>query len=630
MNKYLGLFLAISVSLFAETKSGQISSDSSVQKSERQAVITLPQLGMQNYKYNFDVTFCPAGNGKSKEKPKCKSEQSWTGTFSKSDVEKIMAENIPQLVSKKYDTINLFDFKAVITTATTKQTIPMNLNFNFRAGSKDKFEKHTSTYLNIIGGSMQTALNKSASSRRNEMNERDEVSFARIQGKSNALTMSEAEWLKNSGFAFALYFGELKGSVTIQEKRMPLPTGGSKKVYLTNIEFTDGFTLFVYKFMNGKFSKYSEISIKDEKKNDLMGSLLSQYGLGSGMGIPATSKPTLSDSKEKILDTFNNVSKESMITLNNLLKEDKAFKIISPLTNVQGDDSILSIGCQEDIRIDHPFIIERNIDGKSTALGFIKIRKSGNNCQSLPLEKRENSSATAISGKFENGDLALEHPWTGVFGVLKAGMDTSSLELDGKDVKGGNSMFGTISIRSDLGYVTNVSALSEMWLDFGFGYGVGDDIDLTKTEEPDIEQIFPNAKTMIFNLSLAKRLYFGHSAIYTDLGIGGSYTNSIFDFNDGAKQFTVASVIADPFVRLGYNFSPNIELFGKVGYSIPVMTSYDAGDEVKINAFEKMELTATSAVNFSFGLSMHTNFAGVFSRIFSAPPSSVCKVTEKR
>ena len=612
MTKFLTLFALIPVSLFAEIKFEQLSADKSMKASEREIIMTIPKLGMSSYKYKFDILFCPASSENSK--PKCLNLKPLTGNVSPKLIDKILDKDINQLVSKRYDILKILDNNAEITTATKIIRFPLqkNLQFRFSTGSKYRFDNEMSKYLKRVAKTVQTGLNNSAKTRRNELSDKDEVSSIRLSGKSKALSISEAEHLKNTGYAFSLYYGKLRGQIIIKELIVKT-SKGTNRIYNTSFYFKDSYNLNVYKFHNGKYTLYTHFTVKSR----------------FGSRLYKDSMPSHSDLYDKLIENFSSKTKEAMITLNTLLKEDRNFKIISPLINVDGNDAEMKKGCQEDIRIDHPFMIERTVNNKSKILGFMKVRKSGINCQSKPLEKRENSIVTAITGNIEDGDLLLEHPWTGVFGVIQGGVNSSSFQLSDQDIQGGNFSYLAFSIRGDLGYIMNSSFLSEIWFEIGAGYGLGDDLNLTDFKD----KTYSNQGFLLINLALAKRFYLGSLGIYSDFGLGLNYEASSYKF-DSENSFGLSSLVADPFLRLGYNFSPNVELFGKVGYSVPIFTTLLAisenEDKTPVSlkdADENGNLSATSSVNFSFGLAIHTNFTGVFTKIFSNPPSSVCKVT---
>jgi hypothetical protein len=615
--KILLTTLSLSLLLFAESKIENLSANKTVKKSEREAVVSLARLGMSGYSYNLSVLFCPLPP-KGKEQ-KCFPEKSWKGSFSQNEFDKLFATDLNQLVSKRYDIIKFVGSRAFISTATgdLSANIHKTASFPFTKGSEEKFQKRTLEYLN--NSSLEKILSLSTDTRYSEMREVEKMSFLRTKGKENGIPFEVAEKLVNSAYAFSLYYGKIEGSVKIVEEEFEIH-GQKMTRFIVTFDIPADMTLFVNKFDGNNFSLYKKV--ETNRSNSIMGqfspSMIKQTG----------EKPTNRDSKELLTSVFSDLFKENIIALNTKLKEDRNFKIVAPIENIDGSSLEIAMGCQEDIRVDHPFKVIRNKNGDEVELGFFKVRKSGKNCLLMPEEDRENSVASAIKGSFEPFDLALEHPWTGVFATISAGTDLTKFSSNDIDLDGGEFKYTQIGLKADLGYVLNSSALSEVWLDIFGQFGIQKDMNNTQTLGA---SEITGAGAYGGGLEIAKRLnLFG--GIYTDLGFGAGYRIYKYDYTPlnsiNSHDLEIKYAYADPFAKFGYNFSPNIEIFGKVGYTIPFgvdhSLKYD-GEEIIDSPYFENGIDADGNLNLSFGMAFHTSFASIFSKIFSNPPSEVCE-----
>ena len=621
--RYIFVALFLVSTIFAETKTEQLSSSNSVKKSERDAIITISRLGMGSYLYDMPVQFCPSE--KEGEKLECYSIGNWRGGFSQKEIDSIFSDKVETLVSKKYDSVNFHNRKVKISTATKdlEFLVDENIEFKFQTGSKSSFEREVNNYLNGISNTVQKSLNLASETRYREINEKDQISFIRTKGKSKGIPVEVAQKLLDSAYAFALYYGKIKGSIIITEKVGDLPLIGKIKYYSTSVNISDSFKLIISEFRDGKFQTYKTIS--KSGGSDIVGTAFSLViGDKSSTTI---SKPTQADSKEMIQEALISVMKETMVNLSTKIKRDRKFKVIAPILEVDGNSLVIDIGCQQDIRTDHPFKVERLVDGEIEDLGFFKIRDRGNNCLNLPKEDRENSTASAIKGSYEIYDLALEHPWTGVFISFQGGIEKTYFEFDEINIGGGNNIFASISIKGDLGYIFDTSFLSEVWFDLSFGGGLMEDMNLIDSNV----EITATSSALV-DFEIFKRLYLGSSGIYTDFGVGAGYRKYIYNYLDSKEvidtTLTLENEVVDPFAKFGWNFSPDVEMFGKVGYIFPFGTKSkldDDNDGKYLSIFEKGELSAKGGVNFSIGISIHTDFIGGITKIFSSPPSNSCR-----
>ena len=620
--RFSKLFLTFVLSilnLYAETKNSQLSSDFSVKKSEREAVLIIPKLGMSDYKYDLPVEFCPLGDNE--ESARCYFIGRWKGSFSKNALDSILSDEMKNLVSQKYDKITFQDKKVEISTATKNLEfkVRQNINFKFENGSDKEFKLFVNNYLDSVSHILQQSLSLSSDSRYNELSEKDDISFVRTQGKSKDMPSAVSQALLNSAFAFSVYYGKISGKIIISEQIIDIPAIGKQKVYSTFIDIDDSLDLIIYKFTNRSFQEYKILKSGGSSLN----LALSLIGLDPKNTI-TVSKPDSKDGKEMIQNSIASIISNAIANFRVQIKKDRQFKIKTPILQVDGSSLILGIGSQQDIRTDHPFLIERVIDGKIETVGFLKIRKRGNNCLISPEKKRKNSIGSVIKGSYEVQDLAVEYPWSGKFTDFIIGTSQSGFKLNDENIGGGNNKFLSFSMKADLGYIFDSPTFSEVWLGFNLGVGLADDLNLTNTENIEIV----SQLSSFANFSFAKRFYLGTIGVYTDLGFQAGVEDYFYDFssNQIKTSLNIKNTVLNPFLTLGYNFSPDLEIFGKVGYTVPFSTEYTFSDEVINDPFENQDLNGLAGINLSFGISIHSNFIDlIFGSLFSSPPSNSCK-----
>jgi hypothetical protein len=626
--KVMLLYFFSALLLFANSKTENLSSDETVKKSERQAIVSLSRLGMSNYSYNLTASFCPEPP-KGKER-KCFPMPNWEGSFSQLEIDELLSKDLNQLVSKRYDVIKFVGSRAIISTATKNlsENIHKEASFSFKTGSEDTFQEKTLSYLNH--SNLEKILSLSTDTRYNEMSDVERMSFLRTKGKETGIPFEIAEKLVNSAYAFSLYYGKIEGSVKVLESVKTI-NGETIISYTSNFDIPADMTLFVNKFDGKSFKLYNRIST--DRKDSIIGKF------SPSLAQSTDYKPSSSDSKQILTSVFTELFKENLIALNTKLKEDRNFKIISPIEKVDGKSIEIAIGCQQDIRVDHPFKVARDVNGEEKELGFFKVRKSGKNCLLMPEEDRENSIGETIKGKFESYDLALEHAWTGVFLGASLGTDTTNFSIGDNEVEGGNMKYLQVGLKADLGYVLNRHELSEVWFDAFMFFGTHNDMETEGVlKQYDVETTGSASYGMGFEG--AKRFYIS-DGLYSDVGLGLGYKiytydwvqsySSYYSYSSYSEDYTlaVAYIYADPFAKLGYNISPNIEAFGKLGYTVPFGTTHqlsdESGNDVTNEELDSLGIEANGGVNISFGVTYHTNFASMFTKFFSSPASEICE-----
>jgi len=109
-----------------------------------------------------------------------------------------------------------------------------------------------------------------------------------------------------------------------------------------------------------------------------------------------------------------------------------------------------------------------------------------------------------------------------------------------------------------------------------------------------------------------------------------SYEAQIYSYEEDASlNLTTFSVT--PEIKVGYMFSPNVDIFAGVGYDLPLNTtaSFKDGDGNNVGSDISDKFSKNSGVTTSFGINIHVNFTGPFVDMF-AKPSLKCDTLKNR
>ena len=337
--------------------------------------------------------------------------------------------------------------------------------------------------------------------------------------------------------------------------------------------------------------------------------------------------PSEADAQKIFDDVLKTSFKDNMIALSTRLKKDDAFKVKAPLSNTSATGADLAVGNQEDIRIDHPFIIRRSVDGESKEVAFMKVREVGDTCLAIDASKRTTTHAAIITGSVEDADMAFEHPWTGIFGNVYAKHLFSTFSYNDEDTGGGALSALGLGFNADLGYILNKKELSEVWLDTSVYLGVG-------SEGTMRVPFYAKTTTGSFAIGLAasaqKRFYL-FSGIFVAPALDANFEAQSFSMGTtywgDPISLGIATLSIEPKVKAGINFGPNIDVNGYIGSDLPLMTSasYKVGDSdsVPLEGYSK-----SSGLSVGVSVNIHSDFAGPFAKMYKKP-SSRCDALRK-
>jgi len=247
----------------------------------------------------------------------------------------------------------------------------------------------------------------------------------------------------------------------------------------------------------------------------------------------------------------------------------------------------------------------------------MKIRESGYNCLALSPTVRTNSKGYMLNGTAEEADLAVEHPWTGVFGTVEYehNMGTFSTDSLAKSTSTGSTHMLSVGFNADLGYVLNNKALSEVWVDMRMGFGTAS-YDLL----PNYGYFTPKGDdgfAMKFVFGAEKR-YYMIPKMYIAGGVDLEYELQAYSYsNDGSLGLGTVAVI--PAIKIAYMQNPNLDFYTSVGYNLPLSTSASFSDKDGNDINIADDYSKDSALNIKLGVNVHVDFAGPFANMFKKP-----------
>ncbi len=604
-------------SVMAQSKVALQQSDSTLSMSERKAILGISVLGLESKEFTFPVTFKPL---KGYPIP----VGTWTVRVSQGYADTILAKEYPMLISNRFDKLIFEEDKASIYTATKDITTSYERipPFTFEPGSYKIFKAEVQDYLNYeLADKMTKVLSASADARYSEMSEQEAASFIQTKAKEVGIPVEMLQRLVSSSYVYAVYLPKITGSLTIAlVEKTNFFTGQKYRVFESTFNAPLRTKLLVYKFNGKKFEFYKDVD--SDSHGDVMGSLAKS--ISGSASIERRFRPRARDAQALFDEVFKNSFKDTLIAIGKRLKEDRAFAISAPIARIEGSSATIDIGVQEDIRVDHPLKVFREVDGKEELVGLLKVRQSGKNCQLLPKEERTQTIASVLSGSVEAFDLAVEHPWTGVFGSFGFQKNSGEDLFNGASINSGASRMLQLGFKADLGYVLNSQAMSEVWMNLDIGLG-GVDYDTTKMPNYNYTYYPQNGAFGIRAAFGMEKHFYIVKKLYAMAGFDLAEEAHAYSF-DSSKSLTVATLSITPRAGIGYNPSINSEWSLSVGYDMPMATSAKFGDSD--NSVDVEGFTRSKGLVVRFGYSYQIDFAGPFVKMM-AHPSRVCNDMKK-
>ena len=633
----------VSSTLSANDKFEQLSADMTLAKSERKVVMGITELGLESKSFKFPVYYTPHGKN-----AKTRQIGTWSVNISQDYANSVLSDNYSFLIPSRYDKLVFDKGQAKILTATKDVTADISAmkDFGFTDTTYDAFKKEVLSYLNSeIADKITPILSAAKDARYNELPEKEQETFIVSKAKEVGMPASVLQKLISSAYTFAVYMPKMQGNMSISEHVSTDSKGRTTRYYSTSLSAPITLYMTVNKFGQKGYTLNSEVNSKAD--SGLISGLFEKYAkkLSGSSGVRTTYMPSEKHAQQIFDDVFKTSVKDNVLALSTKLKADRAFAISAPLDDVEGSTATLNVGCQEDIRVDHPFKVIREEDGAEALVGYMKVRKSGDNCLLLPEEKRTTSTASMLVGTAEQADLAVEHPWTGVFGSINienssgAFLWTNSTgSVADYETGTGAATLLNLGINGDLGYILNNPALSELWMNMSFGFGAATYDILPSYQYSAYSDTFTadgsDGTAMKFKLGVEKRFHL-MSGLYVSGAVDFDYeaqsysyeNTNIYSSTDSAT-LSLSTMSLTPAAKVGYMFNPNLDLFASVGYNLPLGTdhTFTDSDDTEYTLGDTYDKEA--GVNVMFGVNMHLNFAGPFAKMMKKP-STRCDALKK-
>ncbi|WP_143142806.1 hypothetical protein [Marinospirillum alkaliphilum] len=576
-----------------------VTADDTVAASERQAVLALSRLGLETQRMQFPVTFCNL-------KGLCLPVGSWTVNLSQADADRVLASNMSFLVPSRYDQM-IFegDTASFITATRTFNKLPLNERIPALPESSDsyrEFDRRLLNHLNThIAPQMQQVMGVAAEARYQEMNAQERGTFLREQARATGMPAEVLEALVSSGYAFGFYLPRLQGSITIRQVERTTFGGVKYIAYETSINAPARTRMLIYRFDGQTFRKALEV--------DAQASVFSLDGIAqrasAGASVETLFLPGNSDAQQIFDDAFKSSFKDSTLALSARLREHRMFAVSTPVLSARPAAIQLAIGNQEDIRVDHPVTFRRVINNREREIGWGQVYQPGNTCLAQPAEQRTPSYARLVNGRVDEADLAVEHPWTGVFATLGISNHATALDINEQFTGAGDTTFFDLGFSGNLGYLRNNPSLSGLWLNFGLGLGASDD-------GSDVFSHLESSGAIRFNLGLEKQTHLSsglYASLGADLGVEAYQYDDVLAFD----ELQVVTWGITPKAGLGYYFSPNTRILASAGYHYPLSTraEYKAGGRV--------DADMQPGLTLGISLAIHLDFAGPYAGLMTRP-----------
>lgn len=607
--------LVLPAAAFAQPRHSQVTADATVAASERQAVMGISRLGLESTSFRFPVFYTPHGGS-------TLPIGSWSVNINQQYADATLAENISFIIPSRFDRLIFEGNKATLETATQifdamdiGQVIPQ---ISSTTMSYSNYQKTLLDHLNLhIAPVMQEVMGAAAEARYGEMNAQERGTFITERARQTGMPAEVLEGLISSGYAFGFYLPRLQGHLSISQIERTRFDGSTYYVYRTSLQAPLKTRLMVFHFDGEQFTTQIEL---DAVADGLFEGLAQR--MSGSAGVTTRWLPRERHAQQIFDDVFQYSFKDSTIALSTRLKEYREFAVATPVVDPTPDNIILEVGNQEDIRVDQPFTFNRNIDGKEQQIGWGRVRTTGKTCLILPEGERKSSQAHLIQGQVDEFDLAIEHPWTGVYGRVGAAYSMTELEVDGNDTGAANATFFELGFTGNLGYLTNQAFLSEVWTNLDLGIG------MTSDGEGDYEAIKGNS-AIRFKFGAEKRFHLAqglYAAAGADFGFERHFFTAPRTSTNTEEDFKVSTINLIPRAELGYYFTPNLKIYGGAAYNLPLNTDYEWDDGATLTN----DLEMKAGLSAHAGIAFHIGFAGPFASLMSKPSSECQELRDAR
>ncbi len=574
-------------------------------KLERKAIMGLEDMGFLESRINIPVEFCDEVSGEG-----C---SSWNETvkFELNRKRKIKSAEIfyRWIVSKQFDKIIVGDGNAKIIekdgapTPIEAESIPI---FSAGKGSIESFTKKMDKYLNTDFNDVMSGLLSESAQKRYDKLSSDEVErFIQKKAAKTGIPEEVVNKAIHSSYVFGLYIEKIGGYAKITKKKKKSRTSYD---IIHSLSFDGELIVYRYDRKNEKFELYNKIGISGNAEET----------------VSLKREPEKEDIQRAISLLFEETVKDSAKNGESKLRTDENFAVYTQIKEVEGQTVFAPIGMKENIRVDHPFAVVEQSGGKLKTKGLVKANSVFENCG-----EGGNTEFSLIKGSADAGNILVEQPWSGIYGNAGLGINSRTLQGKGnykKNKQGGMMMGVQLGLSGNLGYITDVSFLSETWVSlFGSYTTGGQETKIPANDAAKIEKGSLSYPTFWgFGAEFSRRFYFGTAGLFAAPALAFSYDFGSITGKGSGENIDISSIFLTPNAHIGFSVNSGFDVLLKAGWNLPLAPTIKGSDSGNLNSDAELKGGLFAMVQLSF----HLPIVGVTSKIYSAP-ADTCIEFEK-
>ena len=588
-----------------------------IERSDRQAVFAISSLGIQEDSYAFPVTYCPHDRD-------CR-ERSWPWRVSidQDHADSVLAENMPWIIPPRYDQLILEGDETRIETATQEIASDADWIPTFTFSGDEDFDTFVGEVQDHLDSNVAEPLGEVLSAARQdryeEMPRDEQTRFIEERAQEVGIPADVLEELVNSSYTFALYLPEIEsGEFTINQRQRSRPDGSTYYEYETVLEAPLNTKLAVFEFDGESFDLYDTVDTEPDNFFEALAHRVS--GTNS---VTTESRPGRGDGQDVFDEVFAVSFGDTVTALTTRLKADSNFAVAAPAEHAEDGSVEVAVGNQEDIRPGAIVTASREIDGEQRELGWGIVREVGTTCLALDESERDHSSAQLITDEgVEEFDQIEEWPYTGTYGRIGLGLETTEIEfIDGSEDAGAPTYLD-LGFQGNLAFLRNDESFNGVWANVDVGFGSASDgsyVSGGDRYDVDGEFSFRSRAGAEYRYHVANGVYVQAGA---DLGFEYQQYDAEYRWPGGftrSDDLTVMAMHIQPRAGVGYYLSPEWKIQGSVGYTQPLWTDSDF-DGRGTDPFDDM----LGGANAMVSIARHIAFAGPFAEM-SEPPVEDCQ-----
>ncbi len=511
----------------------------------KETVIAVEPVNIGKPEISVPLSKCDV-NGKN-----CKRTGTFKHTLSSEEISQLSWHLYEKLISSRFNKIILGSDISTATSGEEAFSVTIPELPVFEPSGEKRFRAELQEYIPEILKVVETTVNEFF----HGMSEEEQEKYIQKKSEKTGLHPRLIPLFMNTVYLFAVNIIHLKAEGII------VPIEGVGYELRLKVNMTADIYIYSYDRYNNDYvySQRERVSSTERLAKRLGFPDKSSYtALFSEM--PDQESPEIESLwKRSLQSTINAVG----VTGRYKLRRKREFSIYAPVRSVYGSNIEAQCGRFEDVRVDQPMAIVGQEKGSVYTAGYAKARKIGDNCSN----KDNLTRFRRIQGFATEEDMLHEIPWSGVMISAGGGINQFALSFWESDqlLKLGGIYGGShVELNMNLGYISNLSFLSETWLSFGgFVYASGKNI-VGYYRYPVLGGGY---------LGLSRRIYMTGGGVFLAPNfrfgvIAGGALASKYNPNEGDLIF--GSLFVEPALQLGFTFTPGFEMSVQGGYQFPL------------------------------------------------------------